>query len=103
LGAAGLAGIAGGVWPDAAAFIGTREFTRFTPTMPRETADELIGGWERAVRATLVWSRDKGEPERGKKRKKGGASRKRASSATKKTKAKKPMRKKAKPSRARRR
>ena len=59
LGAAGLAGIAGGVWSDAAEFIGTRQFTRFTPTMSSEAADELKGGWERAVRATLSWARDK--------------------------------------------
>jgi glycerol kinase len=58
LGAAGLAGIAGGVWNDAAEFIGTREFTRFTPTMSSEAADELKAGWERAVRATLSWARD---------------------------------------------
>ena len=59
LGAAGLAGIAGGVWNDAAEFIGTRQFTRFTPTMSSEAADELKAGWERAVRATLSWARDK--------------------------------------------
>jgi glycerol kinase len=58
LGAAGLAGIAGGVWSDAAEFIGTRQFTRFTPTMSSEAADELKAGWERAVRATLSWARD---------------------------------------------
>jgi glycerol kinase len=58
LGAAGLAGIAGGVWNDAAEFIGTRQFTRFTPAMSSEAADELKAGWERAVRATLSWARD---------------------------------------------
>jgi len=58
LGAAGLAGIAGGVWNDAAEFIGTRQFTRFTPAMSNEAADELKAGWERAVRATLSWARD---------------------------------------------
>jgi glycerol kinase len=103
LGAAGLAGIAGGVWPDAAAFIGTREFTRFNPVMPKETADELIAGWQRAVRATLVWARDKGEPEGGKKRKKGSAARKRVSSKTKKSRTTRPAQKKPKPSRGRRR
>jgi glycerol kinase len=61
LGAAGLAGIAGGVWSDAAEFIGTREFTRFTPAMPTESAAELVDGWQRAVRATLGWARDKGD------------------------------------------
>ncbi len=62
LGAAGLAGIAGGVWSSAAEFIGTRQFARFTPEMPRETASELVNGWQRAVRAALFWARDKGEP-----------------------------------------
>jgi glycerol kinase len=61
LGAAGLAGIAGGVWRDAAEFIGTREFTRFTPVMPRESADQLTAGWDRAVRAALFWARDTGD------------------------------------------
>jgi glycerol kinase len=83
LGAAGLAGIAGGVWQDAAEFIGTRQFSRFTPAMPRESAAELLSGWQRAVRAALFWARDKGEPTSGKKRKKKrvtGATRKGASS-----------------------
>jgi glycerol kinase len=61
LGAAGLAGIGGGVWRDAAEFIGTRQFTRFTPGMERETASGLIAGWQRAVRSALSWARDKGD------------------------------------------
>src|SRR6185503_7013614 len=68
LGAAGLAGIAGGVWSDATEFIGTRQFTRFTPAMARESADELKAGWERAVRATLGWSRDQAGSAAGKKK-----------------------------------
>jgi glycerol kinase len=63
LGAAGLAGIAGGVWQDATEFIGTRQFTRFAPMMPRESADALLGEWQRAVRAALFWARDRGAPE----------------------------------------
>ena len=70
LGAAGLAGIAGGVWNDAAEFIGTRQFTRFTPAMPRESAGELIAGWQRATRATLYWARDNVDAEAAKKKKK---------------------------------
>ena len=99
LGAAGLAGIAGGVWQDASEFIGTRQFTRFTPVMPKESADVLMEGWQRAVRATLFWARDKGEP--GKKKKKRGATKKRASSTAKKPSAKKSARKKAGASRGR--
>jgi glycerol kinase len=77
LGAAGLAGIAGGVWRDAAEFIGTRQFTRFTPAMPRDAADELVAGWERAMRASLSWARDRGESDgSAKKRKRGSAKRK---------------------------
>src|ERR1700674_3234690 len=70
LGAAGLAGIAGGVWSDAAEFIGTRQFTRFTPVMPRESAGGLMAGWQRAMRATLVWARDNVDADAAKKKKK---------------------------------
>lgn len=58
LGAAGLAGIAGGVWPDADAFIAARQFTRFEPGAGREVAEAGHAGWRRAVRATLAWARD---------------------------------------------
>src|SRR5687768_7111518 len=71
LGAAGLAGIAGGVWRDASEFIGTREFTRFTPVMPREVAEYLTAGWQRAVRTALFWARDTGASTAAKKGKKG--------------------------------
>jgi glycerol kinase len=63
LGAAGLAGIAGGVWSSAGEFIGTRQFARFTPTLPRESAALLFGEWQRAVRATLAWARDTGSAD----------------------------------------
>ena len=102
LGAAGLAGIAGGVWQDASEFIGTRQFTRFTPVMPRESADELMEGWQRAVRATLFWARDKGEPG-SKKKKKRPVTKSRASSKAKKSAAKKSARKKPGASRGRKR
>jgi glycerol kinase len=74
LGAAGLAGIAGGVWRDMAEFIGTRQFTRFTPSMPKESAEELVAGWQRAVRGALFWARDKGDAARARKGKKKKAS-----------------------------
>jgi len=81
LGAAGLAGIAGGVWSDAAEFIGTRQFTRFTPVMPRESAGGLMAGWQRAMRATLVWARDNVDADAAKKKKtrRGSAAKKRVS------------------------
>ena len=69
LGAAGLAGIGGGVWRDAAEFIGTRQFTRFTPAMDPETSSDLMVGWQRAVRSALTWARDKGDDSKKSKRK----------------------------------
>ncbi len=73
LGAAGLAGIGGGVWRDVAEFIGTRQFTRFTPAMEKSAATALVQGWQRAVRGALSWARDKGdEVGSGKKRRKSG-------------------------------
>ncbi len=79
LGAAGLAGIAGGVWRDAREFIGTRQFTRFTPARSKESADELMAGWQRAVRATLFWARDKGDQMGSSKKKKPASAGKQAS------------------------
>ena len=58
LGAAGLAGIAAGVWPDAAAFARSRRVTTFTPGEGRAAAERGWSGWRRAVRATLAWARD---------------------------------------------
>jgi glycerol kinase len=58
LGAAGLAGLAAGLWPDADAFQATREFTRFEPGMGREAARAGAANWARAVRAALSWARD---------------------------------------------
>ena len=58
LGAAGLAGLAAGVWKDTDAFLSTRHFRSFAPAMDRATAESLIRGWRRAVRATIAWARD---------------------------------------------
>ncbi|HJR65176.1 MAG TPA: glycerol kinase GlpK [Gemmatimonadaceae bacterium] len=58
LGAAGLAGLAAGIWPNVDAFQATRKFTRFEPGEGRETARAGAAGWARAVRATLSWARD---------------------------------------------
>jgi glycerol kinase len=60
LGAAGLAGIAAGVWPDAPAFLGTRRFQSFVPGTNAAAARASREGWARAVRATLSWARDAG-------------------------------------------
>ena len=58
LGAAGLAGVAGGVWPDAAAFLAARRFTTFRPGPDAARARDGLAGWDRAVRATLSWARE---------------------------------------------
>ena len=58
LGAAGLAGLAAGVWPNAEGFLATRRFDRFVPSMSREEARRHMAGWRRAVRAALAWARD---------------------------------------------
>lgn len=57
LGAAGLAGIASGVWNTADEFIARREFKSFTPRMPRDEAAKLLHGWHRAVDAATHWAR----------------------------------------------
>ena len=58
LGAAGLAGLAAGIWPDAGRFLATRTFRQFAPGAGRPAAREATEGWARAVRATLSWARD---------------------------------------------
>jgi glycerol kinase len=58
LGAAGLAGIAAGVWPDARVFLGTRNFRAFVPGAGAAGARASRDGWARAVRAALSWARD---------------------------------------------
>lgn len=61
LGAAGLAGLAAGVWQDADGFLATRHFTRFSPRMNRADAARLAAGWQRAVGAAIAWARDSRE------------------------------------------
>jgi glycerol kinase len=57
LGAAGLAGMALGVWQGPEDFLAGRRFRRFEPTTgPRQQAD-LRQGWTRAVGAALAWAR----------------------------------------------
>ena len=58
LGAAGLAGIAAGVWNSPEEFLQGRTFTRFEPTGDRTAASDDLAGWRRAVRAALSWARD---------------------------------------------
>jgi glycerol kinase len=58
MGAAGLAGIAAGTWPDAEAFLASRRFARFAPGEGLAAAQAGRAGWRRAVRAALAWARD---------------------------------------------
>jgi glycerol kinase len=60
LGAAALAGVAAGLWRDAGEFAAPRRFARFVPGVGAESAAARDGyaGWDRAVRATLAWTRD---------------------------------------------
>jgi glycerol kinase len=58
LGAAGLAGIAAGVWAEPGAFLAARTFTRFECRAPRDETTAWLAGWRRAVRAALAWARD---------------------------------------------
>ena len=60
LGAAGLAGVATGVWPSAPAFLATRRYHRFQPGSGVRAAGDGARGWARAVRAALAWARDAG-------------------------------------------
>ncbi len=59
LGAAGLAGLAEGVWSSPEEFLSGRNFTVFRPGEGAEAARRGREGWARAVRATLAWARDK--------------------------------------------
>jgi glycerol kinase len=56
LGAAGLAGIALGLWRDAGDFVAGRQFTTFTPAMEPGNRRSLLAGWHRAIAAALAWA-----------------------------------------------
>ena len=55
MGAAGLAGLATGVWPSGDAFLGGRRYRTFTPSQSK--SDGYVA-WQRAVRAALYWARE---------------------------------------------
>ena len=57
LGAAGLAGLAVGVWKTSNEFLAGRRFTRFEPRMNGTEREKLMAGWRRAVGAALSWAR----------------------------------------------
>lgn len=61
LGAAGLAGIASGVWATGDEFLAAQgEPRRFEPAIAPADAAGLMEGWGRAVRAAMSWARDVG-------------------------------------------
>jgi glycerol kinase len=57
LGAAGLAGLALGVWRGTSDFIAGRRFQRFDPITGEAERRSLRAGWDRAVNAALAWAR----------------------------------------------
>jgi glycerol kinase len=57
LGAAGLAGLALGVWGTSGDFLAGRRFQRFEPVTTPAERRSLRQGWARAVAAALVWAR----------------------------------------------
>jgi glycerol kinase len=59
LGAAGLAGLALGVWRTTGEFLQGRQFTRFEPEMTAPEREARLGGWRRAVLAALAWARNR--------------------------------------------
>jgi glycerol kinase len=57
LGAAGLAGLATGVWRNPAEFLAGRRFRRFEPRWSAGEREAARLGWDRAVGAALAWAR----------------------------------------------
>jgi glycerol kinase len=56
-GAAALAGLALGVWPNVDAFLEGRQFDRFEPSTDAETRARLSNEWDRAIKTALSWAR----------------------------------------------
>ncbi len=59
-GAAGLAGIAAGIWRDAGAFYASQDVTAFHPVRAAGDVQAWRAGWARAMRAAVSWARDTG-------------------------------------------
>jgi glycerol kinase len=57
LGAAGLAGLALGVWRSSGEFLAGRRFDRFEPAMGADERAARLAAWRRAVGAALAWAR----------------------------------------------
>lgn len=63
LGAAGLAGIAAGVWRDADEFMSIGRRAIFNPDIEPKQRETLVGGWNRAISAALHWANVPGTTE----------------------------------------
>ena len=59
LGAAGLAGLALGVWRTTEEFLRGRRFSRFEPHMSPPDREAGLAEWRRAVSTTLAWARSR--------------------------------------------
>lgn len=59
LGAAGLAGLALGVWRGTDDFLAGRRFTRFEPRMEPGERERRLAQWERAVTTALAWAQNR--------------------------------------------
>jgi glycerol kinase len=57
LGAAGLAGLALGLWESTDEFLSGRTFTCFQPSIDPSKRQGQLAGWHRAVSAALAWAR----------------------------------------------
>jgi glycerol kinase len=57
LGAAGLAGLAVGLWDSTEQFLAGRRFTCFEPRIGNAERKTLLDAWHRAVSAALAWAR----------------------------------------------
>jgi glycerol kinase len=57
LGAAGLAGLALGIWRSSEEFLAGRRFKRFHPEMKPRDREAQMAQWRRAVTAALAWAR----------------------------------------------
>ena len=56
MGAAGLAGIASGVWKTSLEFHSVRRFATFKPSMSEANRRSLVAGWNRAIDTALYWA-----------------------------------------------
>ena len=57
MGAAGLAGLALGLWSSVDDFLQGRTFDRFDPILAQGEREAALAGWQRAVDAALGWAR----------------------------------------------